>query len=69
MKTILKQIKNEWNSNLFSLCGAAAGLCRAVVYCGLDACHRTGLSRSDGIRYGALLQHHRKQAGRGLASL
>ena len=44
MKTILKQIKNEWNSNLFLFCGAAAGLCRAVVYCGLGACHRTGYS-------------------------
>ena len=53
----------------FSLCGAAASLCRAVVYCGLDACYCTGLSRSDGIRYGALLQYHRRQVGRGLASL
>ncbi len=56
MKNLLTQIKNEWRSNLFLLVELLLVFCCAVVYCGLDACHRTGLSRSDGIRYGALLQ-------------
>ena len=69
MKTILKQIKNEWNSNLFLFVELL--LVFVVLWYIVDwtLVNRTGLSRSDGIRYGALLQYHRKQVGRGLASL
>ena len=69
MKTILKQIKNEWNSNLFLFVELL--LVFVVLWYIVDWTLVTArvYHAPNGIRYGALLQHHRKQAGRGLASL
>ena len=69
MKTILKQIKNEWNSNLFLFVELL--LVFVVLWYIVDWTLVTAraITAPMDLRIRALLQHHRKQAGRGLASL
>ena len=65
MKTILKQIKNEWNSNLFLFVELL--LVFVVLWYIVDWTLVT--AQVYHAPMGALLQYHRRQVGRGLASL